>query len=49
MTTKPLKRPRGPLHLAKLNSDMATGQLEDRVEDARSPAAVRIYIGSARI
>jgi hypothetical protein len=40
MTTKRLSRPRDPIALAKLIGDIATGQVEDRVEDGRSPAAV---------
>lgn len=35
MTTKRLKRPRDPIQLAKLIGDIATGQIEDRVEDKR--------------
>ena len=42
MATKRLKRPRDPLSLAKLVGDIATGQAEDRVEDARNPAAVEL-------
>jgi hypothetical protein len=30
MTTKPLKRPRDPIALAKLIGDIATGQVEDK-------------------
>jgi hypothetical protein len=40
MATKRLKRPRDPIQLGKLIVDIATGQLEDRVEDIRDPAAV---------
>ena len=40
MATKPLKRPRDPLALAKLIGDIATGQVADAVEDRRDPVAV---------
>jgi hypothetical protein len=40
MATKRLKRPRDPIQLAKLIGDIATGQVEDRVEDNRNQAAV---------
>lgn len=40
MTTKRIKRPRDPIALAKLIGDIATGQVEDRVEDDRDPRAV---------
>ena len=36
------KRPRDPIALAKLVGDIATGQVEDRVEDNRNPAAVEL-------
>ncbi|MGD0950467.1 MAG: hypothetical protein ABSA52_24000 [Candidatus Binatia bacterium] len=36
------KRPRDPIQLAKLIGDIATGQLEDRVEDGKNPAAVEL-------
>ena len=42
MATKQIKRPRDPLQLAKLIGDIATGQVEDRIEDGRSPAAVEL-------
>lgn len=42
MTTKPLKRPRDPIALAKLIGDIATGQIEDKSEDKRNPAAVAL-------
>jgi hypothetical protein len=42
MTTKPLKRPRDPIALAKLIGDIATGQIEDKTEDKRNPAAVSL-------
>jgi uncharacterized protein (DUF58 family) len=37
---KLLKRPRDPIALAMLIGDIATGQVEDKVEDKRDPAAV---------
>ncbi len=37
-----LKRPRDPIALAKLIGDIATGQVEDKVEDTRNPAAVAL-------
>ncbi len=42
MATKRLPRPRDPIALAKLIGDIATGQVEDRVEDGRNPAAVEL-------
>jgi hypothetical protein len=42
MTTKRLKRPRDPAQLAKLIVDIATGEVEDRVEDGKDPAAVEL-------
>ena len=42
MTTKRLKRPRDPIQLGKLMMEIATGQVEDREEDARNPAAVEL-------
>lgn len=39
MTTTRKKRPRDPVQLAKLIGDIATGQVEDRVEDGKDPAA----------
>jgi hypothetical protein len=42
MATKRLKRPRDPIQLGKLIVDIATGQVEDRVEDDRDPAAVEL-------
>lgn len=35
-----LKRPRDPLALAKLIGDIATGQVEDKTDDGKNPAAV---------
>ena len=40
MAKKRLKRPRDPIQLAKLVGDIATGQVEDEVEDGKDPAAV---------
>jgi hypothetical protein len=42
MTAKRLKRPRDPIALAKLIGDIATGAVEDKVEDKRNPAAVEL-------
>lgn len=42
MAKKRIKRPRDPVSLAKLVGDIATGQLEDRVEDKRNIAAVEL-------
>jgi hypothetical protein len=42
MATKRLKRPRDPIQLGKLIADIATGQVEDRVEDTRNPAAAEL-------
>lgn len=39
MATKRIPRPRDPIALAKLVGDIATGQIEDRVEDRKDPAA----------
>lgn len=40
MATKRLPRPRDPIALAKLIGDIATGQVEDAVQDERDPRAV---------
>lgn len=40
MATKRIPRPRDPIQLGKLIGDIATGQVEDRVEDGKNPAAV---------
>lgn len=40
MAEKRVKRPRDPLALAKLIGDIATGQVEDRVEDGKNPKFV---------
>jgi hypothetical protein len=42
MAERRLKRPRDPIQLAKLIGDIATGQVEDRQEDRRDPAAVEL-------
>lgn len=39
MATKRLKRPRDPIQLGKLIVDIATGQVEDREDDEKDPAA----------
>lgn len=39
MAEKRLKRPRDPLQLAKLITDIATGDAQDRVEDGKDAAA----------
>lgn len=39
MATKRIPRPRDPIALAKLVGDIATGQVEDRVEDGKDPAS----------
>jgi hypothetical protein len=36
------RRPRDPIQLAKLIGDIATGQVEDRAQDSRNPAAVAL-------
>ena len=42
MATKRLKRPRDPIQLGKLIVDIATGQVEDRIDDGKNPAAVEL-------
>jgi hypothetical protein len=42
MATRRLKRPRDPIQLGKLIVDIATGQVEDRIEDGKNPAAVEL-------
>jgi hypothetical protein len=37
MTARRLERPRDPIPLGKLIGDIATGQVEDRVEDGKDP------------
>ena len=39
MAPKRLPRPRDPIALAKLIGDIATGQVKDRVDDGKDPAA----------
>jgi hypothetical protein len=47
--TKLKKRPRDPIQLAKLVGDIATGQVEDREQDHRNPAAVALgKLGGAK-
>ena len=40
MAKKRIKRPRDPVELAKLVGDIATGQVEDEVDDGKDDAAV---------
>jgi hypothetical protein len=42
MATRRLKRPRDPIQLGKLIVDIATGQVDDRIEDGKNPAAVEL-------
>jgi len=42
MATKRLPRPRDPAQLAKLIVDIATGEVEDRIEDGRDSAAASL-------
>jgi len=42
MATRRLKRPRDPIQLGKLIVDIATGQVEDRVDDGRDSAAAAL-------
>jgi hypothetical protein len=42
MTEHRKPRPRDPLQLAKLIGDIATGQVEDRVEDGKNPAMSKL-------
>jgi hypothetical protein len=39
MPERRLKRPSGPFQLGKLIVDIATGQIEDRIDDGKNPAA----------
>lgn len=39
MTEKRIKRPRDPAQLAKLIMDIATGEVQDSVEDGKDAAA----------
>jgi hypothetical protein len=42
MAIKRLKRPRDPIQLGKMIVDIATGQIEDKIEDGKNPAAVEL-------
>jgi len=42
MTEKRLKRPRDPLQLAKLITDIATGDVEDKTDDGKNAAAAEL-------
>jgi hypothetical protein len=42
MATKRLKRPRDPIQLGKLIVDIATGQIQDAIDDRRDPSAVEL-------
>jgi hypothetical protein len=42
MATKRLPRPRDPTQLAKLIVDIATGEIEDKIEDGRDSAAAEL-------
>ena len=42
MAEKRLKRPRDPISLAKLIGDIATGQVEDKTDDGKDAATVRL-------
>jgi hypothetical protein len=42
MATKRLKRPPDPIQLGKLIVDIATGQVEDRADDGKDPAAAEL-------
>ena len=47
--TKRLPRPRDPAQLAKLIVDIATGQVEDQIEDGKNAVAVaRGKLGGAK-
>jgi hypothetical protein len=49
MAERRMKRPRDPIELGKLIGDIATGQVEDRVEDGKNPAAVALgKLGGAK-
>jgi len=39
MVTKRKKRPRDPIQLAKLIGDIATGQVQDQIDDGPNPIA----------
>ena len=40
MAEKRIRRPRDPMQLAKLIGDIATGQVQDVVEDGKNPHAI---------
>jgi hypothetical protein len=42
VATRRLKRPRDPIQLGKLIVNIATGQVEDQLEDNRDAAAVEL-------
>lgn len=42
MATRRLPRPRDPAQLAKLILDIATGEVEDEVDDGRDEAAAKL-------
>jgi len=42
MAKKRIKRPRDPIALAKLIGDIATGQVQDAIEDGKDAAAVSL-------
>ena len=42
MAKKRIKRPRDPVQLAKLIGDIATGQVQDEIEDGKNPHAVAL-------
>jgi hypothetical protein len=42
MATKRLKRPRDPIQLGKLIVEIATGQVEDQIEDNRDSHAATL-------
>jgi hypothetical protein len=42
MTTKPIPRPRDPIALAKLIGDIATGEVQDTVDDGKDAAAANL-------
>ena len=49
MAEKRIKRPRDPMQLAKLIGDIATGQIQDVVEDGKNPHAVALgKLGGAK-
>jgi hypothetical protein len=44
MAERPKKLPRDPVQLAKLIGDIATGEIDDREQDSRNPAAVELAV-----